>query len=138
MAGWREAAAVTVGGAVGTGLRLALDAALPHTDTGFPFVTLLVNVVGSFVLGAMVALLWRRTDTPNWLKVALGSGLIGSFTTFSALIASLVAEAQRGLWMLAVLYLALSLVLGFAAALAGLRVARRPWATPLEIDLVDE
>ncbi|MHC5797877.1 fluoride efflux transporter FluC [Lacisediminihabitans sp. FW035] len=137
MAGWREVAAVVVGGVVGTGLRLTLDTVIPHSDTGFPLSTLLINVVGSFALGALVATLWRRAGTANWLKVGLGTGMIGSFTTFSALIVSLVSEAQHGLWMLALLYLVLSLVLGFGAALLGLSLGR-PWQKPLQIDMVDE
>jgi len=138
MAGWREVVAVAIGGVVGTGLRLTLDTVIPHTDTEFPLSTLLINVAGSFALGALVATLWRRTSTPNWLKVGLGTGTIGSFTTFSALIVSLVSEAHYGLWMLAVLYLLLSLVLGFGAALLGLSIGRRPRPAPLEIDMVDE
>lgn len=138
MAGWREMVAVAAGGVIGTGLRFTLDTVIPHTDTEFPLSTLLINVVGSFVLGALVATLWRRTGTPNWLKVGLGTGTVGSFTTFSALIVSLVTEAHHGLWMLAVLYLVLSLLLGFGAALLGLSVGRRPRPAPLEIDLVDE
>ena len=82
--------------------------------------------------------MWRRAHTPNWLKVGLGTGTVGSFTTFSALIVSLIAQAHNGLWMLAMLYLVLSLVLGFGAALLGLSLGRRPRPTPLEIDMVDE
>ena len=138
MAGWREVAAVASGGLIGTGLRLALDTAIPHGDTDFPLSTLLINIVGSFALGAMVATLWRRPSAPNWLKVGLGTGAIGSFTTFSALIVSLLAEAHHGAWMLAVLYLLLSLILGFGAAFLGLSLGRRPRPVPLEIDMVDE
>lgn len=134
MPGWRELTAVAAGGVIGTGLRLGLDTVIPHSDTGFPLSTLLVNILGSFALGAFVATLWRRASTPNWLKVGLGTGLVGSFTTFSSLIISLVAEAQHGLWMLAVLYLMLSLILGFGAALLGLSVGRRPRPTPLEVE----
>lgn len=138
MAGWREVAAVAAGGVIGTGLRLTLDTVIPHGDTDFPLSTLLINIVGSFALGAMVATLWRRPSAPNWLKVGLGTGAIGSFTTFSALIVSLLAEAHHGAWMLAVLYLLLSLVLGFGAAFLGLSLGRRPRPVPLEIDMVDE
>jgi CrcB protein len=138
VAGGREVAAVAAGGVIGTGLRFTLDTVIPHTDTEFPLSTLIVNIVGSFVLGALVATLWRRAGTPNWLKMGLGTGTVGSFTTFSALIVSLVAEAHHGLWMLAVLYLVLSLLLGFGAALLGLSVGRRPRPSPLEIDMVDE
>ena len=96
MAGWREVVAVSVGGVIGTALRLTLDTVIPHTDTDFPLSTLLINVTGSFVLGALVATLWRRARTPNWLKVGLGTGTVGSFTTFSALIVSLIAHGEPG------------------------------------------
>jgi len=138
VAGWREVVAVASGGVIGTGLRLTIDTAIPHGDTDFPLSTLLINIVGSFALGAVVATLWRRPRAPNWLKVGLGTGAIGSFTTFSALIVSLLAEAHHGAWMLAVLYLLLSLILGFGAAFLGLSLGRRPRPVPLEIDMVDE
>ncbi|MES2093178.1 MAG: CrcB family protein [Actinomycetota bacterium] len=138
MAGWREVVAVVVGGAIGTGMRLTLDIVFPHTDTGFPVSTLSVNVVGSFVLGTLITTLWRRSSTPNWVKVGLGTGVVGSFTTFSALIVSLLGEVSRGLWMLALLYLLLSLVLGFGAAMLGVSVGRWPRSTPPALDRVDE
>ncbi|CAN5314098.1 CrcB family protein [soil metagenome] len=136
MAGWREFVSVAVGAVVGTGLRLTLDTVIPHTDTEFPLSTLLINVVGSFALGALSSTLWRRPSLPNWVKTGLGAGTIGSFTTFSALMVSLVAETSDGLGMLALGYLVLSLVLGFGAALVGLSLGRRRMPRPSE--LVDE
>lgn len=124
--------AVFVGGIVGTGLRLLADTLIPNTETGFPFSTLLVNVVGSFALGLLVSRFW--SGTPPWLKAGLGTGMIGSFTTFSAVMVSLVAHGVHELWVLAVVYFVITLVLGFAAAAVGLRVGRV--TTP--IDWVDE
>jgi len=120
--GWRELSSVAVGGVVGTGIRLTLDTVIPHSDTGFPVDTLLINVLGSFALAVVVSMLWRRTSTPDWLRAGLGAGLIGSFTTFSAVVVSLVSEAAHGEWMLALAYLAACLVLGFGAAALGLIV----------------
>lgn len=116
----------------GTGLRLAIDTLLPHTAAEFPFSTLIVNVVGAFTLALIVARLWSRA--PEWLKAGLGAGLLGSFTTFSAVMVSLVESTTSGLWMMAAVYLVLSLVLGFTAAAIGLRVGKV--STP--IDWVDE
>ena len=127
--------AVAVGGIVGTGLRLGLDTLLPHSDSGFPLSTLIINVLGSFLLGLLVSTLWARASTPSWLKAGLGTGLLGSFTTFSALSVSLVAQSASGEWMPALLTLAASLLLGFGAAALGLRLGGRR-ATP--IDEVDE
>lgn len=133
----REIAAVLVGGMLGTGLRVLADLLLPHQDSDFPLSTLIVNVVGSFALGALVSLLWPRV--PHWVKAGLGAGLIGSFSTFSAIMVSLVAQVSLGSWWLAAGYLVLSLILGFAAAVLGLRLGRRhPSGAEPPIDWVDE
>ena len=75
--------AVLVGGALGTGLRLALDLLIVHGDADFPVSTLIINVVGAIALGFLTARLWP-TARP-WVRAGLGPGLLGSFTTFSAL-----------------------------------------------------
>ncbi|HEY4152440.1 MAG TPA: CrcB family protein [Pseudolysinimonas sp.] len=111
--------AVLIGGLVGTGLRLA-TAALVFPGSDFPWSTLLVNLVGSFVLGFLVARVWPTA--PNWLRAGLGTGLLGSFTTFSAVVVSLLTLTGSGLTVLAGIYLIVSLVLGFAAALLGIRL----------------
>jgi CrcB protein len=116
--------AIVVGGLVGTGLRLGIDALLPHADDAFPWSTLLINVVGSFALGALVARVWQIA--PHWLKAGLGAGLLGSFTTFSALAVSLVTLAEADEWLLAAGYLSVSLVAGLGAATVGLFLGRGP------------
>jgi fluoride exporter len=72
---------------------------------------------------------------PGWLRAGLGVGLLGSFTTFSALAVSLVALTSLNEWMLALLYLVASIALGLGAAWAGLRLGGRKVAP---IDLADE
>ena len=109
---------------LGTGLRLAIELAFPHQQDGFPWAILAVNVAGSLLLGALVSTLWTRPGTPPWLKAGLGAGVLGAFTTFSAVMASLVAMAASGQWMLAVGYLAASLALGLTAAAGGLAIGR--------------
>lgn len=122
--------AVLAGGAVGTGLRVGLDLLLPHAETGFPLSTLIANVVGSFLLALAVARLWPRAAP--WLRAGLGAGLLGSFTTFSALAVSLTAMTRAGELPLAAGYLVLTLAAGLAAAAVGLRFGRGP--EPLEAD----
>ena len=128
----RELLAAFVGGIIGTALRYGADALIPHTNTTFPVSTLLVNVIGSFLLAVLVARVWSHAS--SWLRAGLGTGLVGSFTTFSAVMVSVVAQAASGLWILAVGYLILSLALGFGAAALGLRLGRRI----VPIDWVDE
>ena len=80
--------AVAVGGLIGTGLRLACDLAFPHADGELPVETLIVNLVGAFALGWLVGGLWTPPDArPIWLKAGIGSGVLGSFTTLSAVMA---------------------------------------------------
>ena len=119
----RDLLAVFVGGLIGTTLRVALDIALPHDDAAFALSTLLVNVVGAFVLGLLVAALWPRV--PGWVRVGLGPGILGSFTTFSALAVSILALAQSGDVAGAALSIALSIGFGMLAAWLGLVLGAR-------------
>lgn len=106
------------GGALGTALRLGADTLLGHGAA-----TLVVNTVGCFVLAVLVARVWA--SVPRWLRAGLGAGLLGAFTTFSAVAASLAEFGARSEWMAAFGYLAASLVLGLAAAATGLLLGRR-------------
>lgn len=112
--------AVLVGGVVGTGLRLCADALAP-----IEWATLVVNVVGSFALALLVARVWPRV--PEWMRAGLGAGVLGSFTTFSA-VAVIVVQAPLGAGLL---YAGVSVVLGVGAAFLGLWVGRRP-AAPID------
>lgn len=126
------AVAVVLGGILGTGLRLGLDQ-LIAPDNAFPWATLLINVVGSLVLGYLVARVWP--SAPAWLRAGLGTGVLGSFTTFSALIVALLTLTASGMTLLAVVYLVATLVLGFAAALLGIRIGvRAPVDPPIGVD----
>jgi CrcB protein len=118
---WRELLAVTVGGMLGTGARLGIDSLV-----GQPASTLAINVAGSFALGLLVARLW--SSAAPWARAGLGAGLLGSFTTFSALAVTLVT---LGFTWGAALYLGLSLMLGLLAAWAGLRIGS-PRPTPID------
>ncbi len=131
--GWRELVAVLLGGALGTGLRLGIDILLPHDAGVFPTATLVINTLGAFVLAVLVGRVW--SSAPSWARAGLGAGLLGSFTTFSALAVSLVSLSAAGEWMPAAAYLAATLVLALAAAGLGLRLAT---PRPPKIDLVHE
>ncbi len=121
----RAILAVLAGGLIGTALRLGIDALLPHGDDGFPISTLLINVVGSGALGMLVSRVWPVA--PVWLRAGLGAGLLGAFTTFSAVVASLLTLTRANEAGIAFVYLVVTLAAGFLAALAGLRLgAGRP------------
>jgi CrcB protein len=118
--------AAFLGGIVGSALRLGLDLALPHADEQFPLSTLIINVVGSFVLGWFTGGLFRR-GVSSVVKAAVGPGVLGSFTTFSAVILALVllTVSSPSQAIIAVVYLVVTLALGLGAAVLGLRLGER-------------
>lgn len=121
--------AVLIGGALGTAARAGLDLWIHHSDRQFPLDTLLINVVGSIVLGFLVARVWPVA--PNWVRAGVGPGLLGGFTTFSAVMASMVTLAAGGQVVLALLYIVATLVLGLGGAALGLILGRRRDAAPI-------
>jgi fluoride exporter len=112
VAAWLLVAAM---GAVGSLLRFRLDGLVQtRVDGAFPLGTLVVNLAGSFCLGLLTGL----GVTGNELLV-LGTGLLGSFTTFSTWMLEAERLAEEGESRLAGANLALPLAAGLAAALAG-------------------
>jgi CrcB protein len=115
--------AVAAGGALGTLLRAALDAAMPNAATGFAASTLLVNVIGAAALGVLVG--WASPRVPGWARAGLGTGLLGAFTTYSAFAVSVVLLADGERLAGAIMSVALTLVLGLGAAVAGHVIGER-------------
>lgn len=109
---------VAAGGTVGTAARLALGLVVPDAG-GFPFAVLIANVIGALLIGVLAARLPASAD----LRLMLGTGVLGGFTTYSAFMTGTVS-----LWtdapVLAVAYALGSLVLGLGAAALGLRLGR--------------
>lgn len=113
---------VVAGGAAGTAARLALGLLL--ADAGV-LPVLLANVVGAFLIGILMARPFRRLGERARadLRVLLGTGALGGFTTYSAFMTGTV-----GLWaeapLVALVYAAGSLALGIGAAALGLHLGR--------------
>lgn len=122
--GWRTWAAVAVGGFAGTELRYGLGLAFPEDPAGFPWTTLTINVAGSFALGILTTLWIARPQTAFWLRAGIGPGILGSFTTFSAVVFSVERLSGLGNVFLAALYLIVSILLGLAAAGLGWRLGK--------------
>jgi CrcB protein len=123
---WTNIGLVAAGGAVGTGVRYLISAAFPQVH-GIPVATLGINVVGAFLLGALLeAVAMRGVDAGRRRAVRLlaGTGALGGFTTYSTLAndtATLMVVAP----VHAVGYALATVVGGAAAALAGIVLARR-------------
>src|SRR6218665_2037589 len=121
----RTLSPVAGGGVIGTARRLALDLVLPHSDRDFPLDTLLINLLGSCALGCLAATFLAHHTSPDWLRPGLSTGVIGSFTTFSAVPASLLTLVRNGEKGGATLYLAASLCGGLVAAVLGHEIGAR-------------
>ena len=114
---------VAFGGAIGACLRYLTNVgALRLFGSGFPMGTLIVNVLGSFVMGVIVVMLAKRGG--NHLAPLLMTGILGGFTTFSAFSLDALTLWERGQQGLAFGYVAASVILSLAAIAAGLFVAR--------------
>lgn len=118
---------VVAGGGIGAGLRHAVNIyALRWFGAEFPWGTLTVNVVGSFLIGAFAAWFAFRGDgyTTQSLRLFLTTGILGGFTTFSAFSLDFVLLFERGETLLAVGYVLASVILSLAAVFAGLWLVR--------------
>jgi CrcB protein len=109
---------VAAGGLIGSELRYGLGLAFPDQPGSIPWATLGINVVGSLVLAALTTAWMARPRTAFWVRAGLGPGLLGSFTTFSAVVFAVDQLARAGHHSAWVAYLALS-ALGKAASPAG-------------------
>ena len=113
---------IAVGGALGALARYGLGGWVQARSDAFPWGTLLVNVLGSFLLGFLFRTLDAVAATPE-LRQAITVGFLGSFTTFSAFSFEIVALAQSSEWGRALLYATGSVLLGVLAAAGGIVVA---------------
>lgn len=118
-------ALVAVGGALGTGLRLLLQQTVPHW-AGVPVVTVVINVLGAFLLGALLEAVAGPVLDERWsrrVRLGLGTGALGGFTTYSSLAddTALLAGQHPGP---AAAYALLTVLVGLAASIAGIRAAR--------------
>lgn len=116
--------AVAAGGLAGSELRYGLGLAFPDPVNAVPWTTLCINVAGSFVLATLTTVWMARPHTAFWLRAGLGPGLLGSFTTFSAVVFAVDQLARAGQHPVWAAYLLLSLVLGLLAAGLGWRLGK--------------
>ena len=114
---------VALGGAIGSVLRfLAGAGALRLFGAGFPIGVLVVNIVGSFLMGLFAV--YATKNAATHLSPFVMTGILGGFTTFSAFSLETVALFEKGAMGQAVLYVVLSVGLSVAALCAGLWIAR--------------
>lgn len=117
--------AVFVGAGVGGALRYALGGWIADRwGASFPWHTLVINVGGALLLGILMALTVDRGLLAPYLRILLGVGVLGGFTTFSTLSYESVALLEQGAFVQGLGNMFGSAVLGIAAAALGLVIGR--------------
>jgi CrcB protein len=117
--------AIAAGGAVGAlGRHYVAGQAMRLLGHGFPWGTLLVNVLGSFAMGLLVELFARAFSPGQELRAFLTVGLLGAFTTFSTFSLDVGLLHGRGELGLAGLYIVLSVALSVAGLFLGMGLVR--------------
>ncbi len=114
---------MAVGGAAGASARYGISRAFPVTAGHFPTTTLAINLSGAFLLGALLELLLRRGTPDHWLRMLVGIGVLGAFTTFSTLAVETALLARDHHAATAIAYVSASLLGGIVAVVLGLGVA---------------
>lgn len=116
---------VALGGAVGSVARFGVNLTAPRLlGADFPWATLIVNILGSLIMGFLAAFLAEKySDQPD-LRLFLLTGVLGGFTTFSAFSLDVFNLVQRGESSTAMIYASASVVLSIVAVFAGFVVSR--------------
>lgn len=118
---------VAIGGAIGSALRYGVNVSAGRAfGNGFPWGTLIVNIVGSFTMGLLVAVLAQK----GGMRFApfLMTGVLGGFTTFSAFSLDTITLWERGAHGLALAYVAASVILSLAMIALALHLFRGVFA----------
>jgi len=117
---------VALGGALGAGLRyLSGSATLRLLGSGFPYGTMIVNILGSFIMGLAAFYMLERMDG-SYARFApfMLTGVLGGFTTFSAFSLDALYLLERGRMAAALFYMGGSVALAMLALFAGIALAR--------------
>jgi CrcB protein len=116
---------ICLGGAVGTGARYLLDGWIARAaGTGFPWGTFAVNALGSFLLGAIFQVALTTDLVPATLRVALTTGVMGGFTTYSTFNYETLQLLRDDAWLLAMANLGVTVIGCLAAGALGLFCGR--------------
>lgn len=116
---------ICLGGALGTGARYLLSGWVLHKlGPGFPYGTLAVNTIGSYLLAAIMYAGIETTAMPPTLRLVLATGVMGGFTTYSTFSYETMRYLQDGAWAVAVANVAVTVVGCLAACIGGWATAR--------------
>lgn len=112
---------VGIAGTLGAILRYVIGLFF-FTNSSFPIATLAINLIGSFLLAWLTTSVFKKTSIPPALITAIGTGFVGSFTTFSTLSVETVTMFQKGELLLGAVYVFVSIVGGLLMSRLGFRM----------------
>lgn len=116
---------ICLGGAVGTGARYLLGGLVVRwLGADFPYGTLLINVLGSFLVGLVQQVGLSTLLIPDTLRLVLAIGVMGGFTTYSSFSYETLKLVEAGSWVGASLYVALTTALCLGCCALGLSLGR--------------
>ena len=120
-----EVVLIGVGGAIGTLARYGVGVSMTRwLGESLPFGTLVANVLGSFLLGAVLEAVGARELFGVRLRLVLGTGVMGGFTTYSSFNLETLRLAEQGEWSRAGLYLGATVLTCLLAGVAGIALVR--------------
>ena len=120
---------VAIGGAIGASARHGVSLlALRTLGPGWPWGTFAANLIGSFLMGCLIGWLAFKVDGGRDMRLLLGTGILGGFTTFSAFSLETFQMIERKAHLQAAGYALGSIVAGVLCLLVGLALARRVFA----------
>lgn len=116
---------VAIGGALGSVARYLVGVGAGRLfGPDFPWGTMIVNIVGSFVMGVFIELLGLKFNGSTDLRLFVAVGILGGFTTLSSFSLDTITLFERGATLAAASYAVGSIVLSLAALVAGLQIVR--------------
>src|ERR1700739_4609705 len=116
---------VALGGALGSVARYAVGLLIyERMGTRFPYGTFVINISGCFIIGFALTILDEQMGLPPQWRLAIPIGFVGAYTTFSTFEYETLRLAQHGQASVGVLYLVLSVVLGYGAVWLGMTAGR--------------
>ena len=117
--------AVAIGGTLGCWARYLMTNLVQYlVGRDFPYATLSINVLGSFLMGFLFVATLDRIVIGPYIRVGILTGFLGGFTTFSTFSMETLLLAEQGETMKAAAYVLLSVGLGLTAAIGGAFIAR--------------
>lgn len=117
--------AVALGGALGALARYGLGAWISgRWSQGFPLHTFLINISGAFLLGFLNILFIERLTVSPLVRLGIGVGFLGAYTTFSTFGYEVITLLQGGSLLTAALYTLSSILVGFTGVALGVGLAR--------------